>query len=321
MKDMSDVLALLDPVSITLLLVTLVVFLIPLFILFPPIPVERSDALRQTHTRIGIPPLRSNLRQQHAPIHNAQPGQPPKVQSLYIYPVKSCRGIELARSKVLPTGLEYDRLYTFALPREPSLQTEKPGPGETNADVLWEIQTLRQLPLLANVKVDLWLPDATKTSRQLGKVEDAFLVLRFPWKDGGLPGLLQWVTAKLSRGLKGVPEKEFMLPLDFPSPGEINRRGYEYANVKVWKDVTCALNLKSELPRELTQYLGVKRPLGIFRMDPAKQRKVFRCAPPKDLVGYQPVIDFHDAVSYAKLEQDSLVRHCSNRHLSIPFTC
>lgn len=277
---------LLDPVSITLLVVTLLVFLIPILIIFPPIPVERSDALRQTHTKLGLPPPQSNLRQQHAPIHNAQPGQPPKVQSLFIYPVKSCRGIEVSRSKVLATGLEYDRLYTFALLRD---ATAEPP--------LWEFQTLRQLPLLANVKVDLWLPDPSKTSRQLGVVEESFLVLRFPWRDAGLRGLLQLVAAKLGRGLKGVPEREFMLPVDFPSKEEIEREGYGYANVKIWKDVASALNLTKELPPELGRYLGVKRPLGIFRMDPNQQREVFRCAPEKDTLGYQPVIDFHDAVS------------------------
>ncbi|KPM38751.1 hypothetical protein AK830_g7808 [Neonectria ditissima] len=287
----------LDAVSLVLLVVTLVAFTVPIFILFPPIPVERSDALRQTHSRVGLPPKRTNLRDQLSPVHRAQSGRPPKVQSLHVYPIKSCRGIELARSKVLPSGLEHDRLYTFA-----QLRTPAPGAGAGPASSsghqqpkpAWEFLTQRQLPLLANVKVDLWVPDAAKTSRQLGVVNDAFLVVRFPWMDRGPRGLAQWVTAKMSRGLRAEPEKEFMLPISFPDKQEIKARGYTFADVKIWKDVTFALNVGTEVPPELTQYLGVKHRLGLFRMDPSKQREVFRCAQPESVLGYQPAIDFQD---------------------------
>lgn len=287
-----------DAVSLILLLVTLIAFLIPVFILFPPIPVERSDALRQTHKRIGLPPQQSNLKSQtqQASIHGAQANKSAKVQGLYIYPVKSCRGIELARSKILPTGLEYDRLYTLAQLKPPnpmaakSEETERMGP-------VWDFFTIRQFPLMANVKVDLWVPDPAKSSRQLGKVDEAFLVLRFPWTDRGLRGVVQRAAAKLSKGLQGVPEKEFMLPVAFPSAEEVKARGYTYANVKVWKDTKMALNLEKEIPPELAQYLGVKYRLGIFRIDPSNHREVYRCAPRKDVLGYQSIIGFQDAVS------------------------
>ncbi|KND93189.1 hypothetical protein TOPH_02240 [Tolypocladium ophioglossoides CBS 100239] len=263
--------------SVFLLVVTIVVFLVPVFILFPPLPVERSDALRQTHSRLGVRLSSSNLGTQHSPIHQPQAGQPAKIQSLYIYPIKSCRGIELSRTKVLPHGFEHDRLFTFA--------QLKPKPG---------------------VKVDIWLPDAGKTSRQLGKLEGGFIVARFPWTDKGLRGLVQLATAKLSRGLGAVPEREFMLPLEFPSKSDIATRGYEFANVKIWKDAPCALNMQRELPPELARYLGVKHRLGLFRMDPANQRRVFRCAPRRDVLGYQPVIDFHDAYPLHMLSLTSI---------------
>ncbi|KAF7553077.1 hypothetical protein G7046_g7203 [Stylonectria norvegica] len=294
----------LDAVSIVLLLVTLVAFLIPIFILFPPIPVERSDALRQTHSKVGLAPPQSNIRDQLAPIHGAKAGQAPCVKSLYIYPVKSCRGIEIARSKVLPTGLEYDRLYTLAQLKPPS-SVESTRESEP-ATPVWEFVTLRSLPLLANVKVDLWVPDPAKASRQLGKVNDAFLVLRFPWADQGVRGLLQWTIAKMSRGLHGVPEKEFMLPLAFPSEEEIQARGYEYAKVRIWKDTAVALNLEKEIPLELSRYLGVKNRFGVFRMEPSRQREVYRCAPRKDELGYQSVIDFHDAYPLHLLSLSSM---------------
>lgn len=283
----------LDAVSLLLLVVTLVAFLVPVFILFPPIPVERSDALRQTHSMLGLPPNSTNLRDQMSPVHRAQPGRSAKVQSLYIYPIKSCRGIELARSRVLSSGLEFDRLYTFAQLRAPAGAGAATS-GDLQAKPVWQFLTLRQLPLLANVKVDLWTPDPTKTSRLLGKVDEAFLVVRFPWMDRGLRGLAQWVSAKLSRGLQAEPEKEFMLPVSFPSDQDIKACGYTFANVKIWNDVTFALNVETELPPELAQYLGVQHRLGLFRMDPSKRREVFRNAQRKSELGYQPVVDFHD---------------------------
>ena len=42
-----------------------------------------------------------------------------RVKSLWIYPVKSCKGVELNRSTVLATGMEYDRQFTFAHLKRP----------------------------------------------------------------------------------------------------------------------------------------------------------------------------------------------------------
>lgn len=293
-----------DVPSLILLIVTLVVFLIPVFILFPPIPVERSDALRQTHTKVGLPPHHSNLKDQQAPIHGTKVGEPAKVKSLYIYPVKSCRGIEVQRSKIIPTGLEYDRLYVLA-------QLKPPSPGkeaelDQHGQPVWDFLTLRSTPLMANVKVDLWLPDPTKTSRQLGKVDEAFIVMRFPWTDRGLRGMAQRVAAKMSRGLKGVPEKEFMLPVAFPSEEEIKARGYTHAGVKLWRDVVPSLNFEKEIPSELKEYLGVKHRLSVFRVNPSSPVQIFRNAPSKDELGYQPIIGFQDAVSSTSLRRQTM---------------
>lgn len=279
-----------DPVAIFLVIVTLVVFVVPIFILFPPVPVDTDDVLGQTHSRIGLEGSRSNLPRRAA-VEPVKDSQQARIQSLWVYPIKSCKGIELEKSNVLPTGLEHDRLYTLAaLP-----DATTPGQKE---DEVWRFQTQRQLPLLANVAIDLWLPDVNKQSRALGRPKEGFIVVKFPWADAGYRGYLQRATAKLSRGWSAIPRKEFMLPLDFPTAEEQSRSGYGRANVKVWKEVVKALDMSKEIPPELPRYLGVKGKLGLFRMDPAvKQREVFRCALRKETLGYQPVVDFQDAVS------------------------
>ncbi|PTB45427.1 hypothetical protein M441DRAFT_54487 [Trichoderma asperellum CBS 433.97] len=299
MPSTSEVIALFDSTAIALFLTTVVVFAIPVFILFPPIPVEHGDALQQTHSKVGIPASESNLRNQTSPEHNHQPGKAGKIQSLLIYPVKSCRGIEVTNSKVLAKGFEFDRLFTFAR-QKASRTTPLVAPGEEAEQPnqpkkpQWEILTLRQVPLLANVQVDLWLPDASKASRQLGRVGGRFIVVRFPWKDAGLRGMIQWVSAKLSRGFSGIPEKEFMLSIDFPPPSEIKTRGYQYEDTRFFDSTVHALNLRNEVPLELGRYLGVNVPMTIFMSDPAQRREVFRNAPRKEDLGYQPLADFQD---------------------------
>lgn len=287
----------LDYSAVFLVVVTVIVFFVPVFILFPPIPVDHSDALRQTHSKLGRPLRESNLRSQYDKRHQPQPGKTPKIESLHIYPIKSCRGIEVDKTRILPTGLEHDRLFMFAQLTSKATSNSTGKGDEAASSRVWEFLTLRQLPLLANVKVDIWLPDPNKKSRQLGYLEGGFVVVRFPWQDKGLRGFAQLVAAKFSRGLSAVSEKEFVLPLEFPSKEEITARGYEFANVKIWVDIANALNMSRELPPELATYLGVKNRLGIFRSDPFNRRVVFRCAPRKETLGYQTEVDFHDAVS------------------------
>ncbi|KAF4945666.1 hypothetical protein FSARC_14394 [Fusarium sarcochroum] len=252
----------LDAVSLTLLTVTLVAFLVPIFILFPPVPVDRSDALRQTHSRAGVALRNNNLRRQSSPDPRAPRTKSPGAQSLHVFPVESCCGIELERGGTQPKGLEYDRLYTFA-----QLKTVN-SRGDQMDSPVWESVTHEQFPLLANVKVDVWVPDPSKTSRLLGQVDGAFLVLRFPWTDAGLQGLVQQVSAKLSHGPRAVPVKELMLPVSFPSEEEIRTQGYSFAEIKIGDNtITAALNMDAELVPELVRYLGVKHQLGIFRVD------------------------------------------------------
>lgn len=228
---------------------------------------ERDTSIARTHDRLGLLPLQTKFGSQKPPSDSKI-----TLQSLWIYPLKSCRGIELTKSRVLPTGLEFDRLFTFAQLR--------------GHETTWRFLTQREAPLLANVTVRLWLPKSADGS--------GVLVVKFPWMDRGFSGWRQRVISALTGG---THEKVFTLPIDFPSKADIQAKGFMFEDVKIWNEVTTALNMTAAVPPELEKYLGVKNPLGLFRMDPSKQREVFRCAPKKEEVGYQPVVDFHDAVS------------------------
>ncbi|GAB1318931.1 hypothetical protein MFIFM68171_09141 [Madurella fahalii] len=302
----------LDASGAFLLLITLFVFLLPLFIYFPPVPPSQRDALLETHARVGLAPAESGLQRQqrrdaagpNLPVKSGAE-QPCKIRSLWIYPVKSCSGIEVRQSKVLPTGLEFDRLYTFAQLKSPFPVGVQATPEETQAHK-WEFITQRQFPLLATVKVDLYVPDVAKAQGRSSKVSDPFLLVRFPWREPGLRGALSWVAAKIARGRHALPEKELLLPVAFPPQEEIEARGYTYEQVTIWKDTVTALNMESDLPRELRLYLGVSNRLGIFRIDPGRLRHVYRCAPTVDEAGYQPVTGFQDAYPLHLLNTSSV---------------
>lgn len=244
----------LDAVSLTLLTVTLVAFLIPIFILFPPVTVDCSDVLRQTHSRAGEPLRDSNIQREPSPDPRARESNSSGGKQQHVFPVHYCRGIELSRDEASSfRSLESHNLYMFGY------QTIH----QDHDDLTWKAATCEKFPSLANIEVDLWIPDPNKTSRLLGKVEGSFLVLRFPWTDAGLQGITQRVSAKLSHGLNSVPEKEFLLPVSFPNDDEIRARGYSLT--QFGHDKAMALNMDVELPTELARYLGAEK-IGIFRL-------------------------------------------------------
>ncbi|KAK4151259.1 hypothetical protein C8A00DRAFT_17311 [Chaetomidium leptoderma] len=310
--------AAIDASSAFMLLITIFAFFLPLVLYFPPVPPSSRDALLETHTQVGLGPSESGLRRRRPGRREEEESHLKdnnKIRSLWIYPLKSCKGIEVRQSKVLPTGLEFDRLYTFAQLKSPfpvGVQEEEAagttnpsndenddrgGGGGGGGGHTWQFITQRQFPRLATVRVDLFMPDIIKARGQPTKVTSApFLLVSFPWRERGVRGVLGWVAAKVARGWRAQPEMEFVLPVAFPSStSSCGGSSYKLEDVTIWRDTVTALNLEPELPRELGLYLGVSNRLGLFRVDPARLRKVARCAPTKAEAGYQPVAGFQDA--------------------------
>jgi hypothetical protein len=218
-----------------------------------------------------------------------------RLKSLWIYPVKSCRGVELNRGTVVATGMEYDRQFTFAQLKSP-FPVNANTPDKEKAAHKWEFITQRQFPLLAKVRTEMWVPDQS-VETYAPHVEDVesggVIIMSFPYQVPGWRG----VVAKWGAAVKGtVPEKHFRVPFD-PSPVQIEKAGYSVEKMTIWKDTVSALNLEIEIPEELRYYLGISNKLGLFRIDNSKLREVHRNAPKKEELGYQPVTGFQDAVS------------------------
>lgn len=316
----------LDTGSWFVLAATLIVFFGPLFVLFPPFPPRRSDALWQTHTKLGITkPSKSKLRDQAA---TAVAAAQAEIKSIFVYPVECSSGIEVARAKVVSTGLEYDRLYTLAQLRSPfpvSVQGAVGGEGGDDdatsttiaaaaKDHKWESITPQQFPRLATLQVELWQPDLDKlkglNDKNAQSNSEAFLILRFPWREPGFGGLWSLFAAKCLRGWAAVVEKEVLLPVAFPPPEDVATKGYARETVRVRAsseedndddndDSVAALDMSVELPEELRLYLGVSNKLGLFRADPAARGEI--PSAPRALVEEKArhlrIVGFHDSVS------------------------
>jgi hypothetical protein len=86
--------------------------------------------------------------------------------------------------------------------------------------------------------------------------------------------------------------------------------------MKIWKDAPEALNMSTLVPREFGEFLGMDCRLGLFRTVGGREREVFRCAPRKEHVGWQPVVGFADAVGLTV----SLPTHLPSVHSIVTTT-
>ncbi|KAI4147950.1 MAG: hypothetical protein L6R39_002950 [Caloplaca ligustica] len=208
------------------------------------------------------------------------------VESLYIYPIKSCRAVEVAEAVNLSTGLKYDRHYTFAEFREPSGAASV----STDCDPGWHFLTQRKYGKLANIIVEMWEPDPDSLEYAPGEPNvqsDGVLIIRYP-------------DTSSSPSHPKV-RKSVELPFN-PTEGQIRNQGYELQKMTIWKDCPDSLLITStsrvDAPpwiREIQAYIGCPKPLALFRVATGHDRQVFRNAPRKEQLGYQSIVNFADA--------------------------
>jgi hypothetical protein len=226
--------------------------------------------------------------------------KPWNVKAIFIYPLKSCMGIELGTSEIVRTGLKYDRQFTLGQ-QVTGLPTME---GKVKSE--WNFITQRTFPRLAKVETEIWVPceKAPGYSEEAEYVKsEGCLVVRFPFSpdtDFTVEGLKAYgrIWAAYLSG-KPEPMLEFRVPFN-PSQERIKKIGYRSAEVKIWKDTPVALDMAREISVEIMEKLrytlGVTNPITLFRIDTRKYREVFKCAPKKEDVGFQPIIGMADSV-------------------------
>ncbi|KAF1980191.1 hypothetical protein BU23DRAFT_443973 [Bimuria novae-zelandiae CBS 107.79] len=292
------------PATPIALLTTFLALLLPLISLYllalsqreePPPPPAGCRKLNKS----GVSNLADQFLKKYD--HGGEPSasNPWRVKALMVYPLKSCTGVELDKAEVRHSGLKYDRQFTFAQ-QVTSLPTL-----EGKVESQWTIITLRQVPRLAKVEVEMWIPDPEapgyENEGEWVKSEGC-LVARFPFTpdtDYSVNGMKNYgkILAAKSGG-KSEPMVEFRIPFN-PTKERMKSKGYRKEPVKIFNDVPIALNVGCEIPEEtmaqLKYTLGVSNPLTLFRIDPDGPREVLQNAPKKEDVGFQPAIGMQDA--------------------------
>lgn len=280
--------------------------------------------------RFGLPTGQSNLDDQY---DQAKANRTTKIKALFTYPIKSCRGVELPASEVDSTGLKYDRMFTFA-----QLHSKQASPGtvsELSSD--WRFVTARELPRLALVKTELWVPDLRKpapadSAGHARHISDDSLAgerVRSRSRKGTVVLESAGIDADRRRR-QSVPfiamdwrSNGGCLVISFPFEPDFNPLGlrtetvtikvplaptleraeaksYTSEDVTVWKDCPRAMNITNEIPardlEKLRYFLGVSKPLGLFRKDESHLRPVTRNLP-EDLANGRFEIGFADSYS------------------------
>ncbi|EFW98534.1 hypothetical protein CMQ_4386 [Grosmannia clavigera kw1407] len=245
-----------DYSAMFVLLVTLLGFVLPMLLVYPPVRPRPSDFLNETHSRLGVQKDERN--------RDRADKKDGHVSELWIYPIEACRGIQLSRSRLRPSGLELDRLFSLA---------QRKGPDA------WVELRAAHFARLAALQVELWRPDRAKAQRwqdrmrasdstdRASTLAQTFVLVRYPWgpERRGAAGLWERLSAKLARGWRAVPEVEIVFPLV-----EAEDLASASTTTTVCKSsdgrVVPAIDLSAEIPPSLQLYLGVSCQLGLFRI-------------------------------------------------------
>ncbi|KAH2717997.1 hypothetical protein KXV24_004664 [Aspergillus fumigatus] len=256
--------------------------------------------------RLGLPPGHTNLHDEFDPKYSKGTssdvdgkGQPSwRIKALFTHPIKSCAAIELDVTHVVSTGFAFDRQFCFAEQFTPDQASASDGKTQP----YWDARTLRNghYSRLTLIRPEIWVPDpaAPDYAPDLDEVRSqGVMVVYYPRPaERGRSSFL----IKLGVALRLVPrELSFRVPLVPPSD---RASAYPSVPVRIWKDTPVAYDYGRHLPHSLREFLaptaadaGVSRPLTLFRVDPTHHRQVFRNAPRKEELGFQPVTGFADA--------------------------
>lgn len=288
--------------SINIIVFAIICILLTILAVF----LEVSDSQKGQHhepegcRKLGVK-AQSNLADEHNECYAKPEGDDGettwRVKSLWMYPIKSCTGVELDRHTVTGSGMEYDRRFCFA-----QLLSEFPArsnkPKEEKAPHRWKFITQRSFPAMARIKTEIWVPDPSSPSYspQHSNVQSGgILVIKFPSSTAGLVARMKDMFGLVS----AQQERTIHVPFN-PTSEQISKKGYFTQIMNIWKDNPASLLIASTensdaWMQDLRYYLGITNHLALFRVSTDQSREVYRCAPRRDQLGYQSTVGFQDA--------------------------
>jgi hypothetical protein len=280
-----------------------------------------------------------NLSKEHRarPYHNGHASAPSgKVEALFVHPVKSCYPVELDSCGVTAMGFEYDRQFCFASWHEPTVrensnaqnQPQKGSSAYWDRRPHWEFMTQRQNPSLTHLKVEIWVPDPElRDYDEEAEVikSGGCLVISFPFSPPptSIRNFAALIYAKVAAlDFFASPIWTFQVPIN-PTPEQVEVNGYGTDTVRIWRDEPAGINMTSVIPKDTLRNLQMllledikknsphkfarlKAPpeLRLYRVDKSRDRNLYKCAPTKELLGYQAVVGYQDSVGHSSYEHD-----------------
>lgn len=230
--------------------------------------------------RFGLPDGKSNLKDQFGESASETDSRTARVKALFTYPIKSCRGVELPASEIEATGLRYDRMFTFA-----QLHSNKTSSETANEPSMeWRFITARELPRLALVKTELWVPDTRQQVSSQASGHTRHISDDTPGADRGRSRSRKGTVILESAGIDAERRRKLSVPfiasdwksnggcliITFPFQPEFNPLGlrtetvtikvpldptperseaktYTTEDVTVWKDCPQAIKVTNEI--------------------------------------------------------------------------
>ncbi|KAL4742653.1 hypothetical protein BDV11DRAFT_210888 [Aspergillus similis] len=266
--------------------------------------------------RIGLQRGQSNIHDEYDPKYSNgfsesstdEHGRPAwRIKALFTYPIKSCKAIELDESEIVPTGFAFDRQFCFA---------------ELDETGNWIARTLRNRGFnkLTLVRPEIWVPDINMQGYRsdLDEVRSGGVMLVYyprpnPYRGVGWSAVHSAIfKTGLYLGLI-TREASFSVPLYQPSESPNMKPDFSapLERVKIWKDNPLAYNYGQYIPSSFHDFLNEVFPdsnlnirhttnnshrhITLFRVNPTHTREIYRNAPRKQELGFQPQTGFADA--------------------------
>ena len=163
MSDLSSTLLLLIPA-----IVSLAAFLLALF---SYLEFQKPNAKPRGCRKLGLGTY-SNIRDEHHPRYSKGSSTSQgldensswRVKSVLMYPIKSCKGVELDHGPIVTTGIQHDRQFSFAQLLSTFPVSSDPV-HSTNQNHVWTFITQRQRPQLARIRPEIWVPDPSSPTK------------------------------------------------------------------------------------------------------------------------------------------------------------
>ncbi|KAA8646577.1 uncharacterized protein ATNIH1004_008010 [Aspergillus tanneri] len=264
----------------------------------------RTPTVPKGCRRLGLPLHQSNLKDEYKHkysqktpnIYTDENGHYPyRIKALFTYPIKSCSAIELDTADVVPAGFMYDRQFCFAEYITPKSSKTLGGKSQPQ----WTLRTLRdgEFSRMVLIRPEIWIPDPTSREYRsdLDEVKSEGVMIIF-YPRIITDSVFASYFAKLGIRL-GLLSRElsFRVPLT-PSSDSIS--SYPLTPVKIFSACPMAYDYGQHIPQALRGFLcasnSARGPITLFRECPSYRREVFRCAPRKEKLGFQPVTRFAD---------------------------